>query len=208
VNLNAHPQQPKPGPAGAESPLPPFSPVLQLNRARQGSTWALDGLRAFFRRPLHFSLQFLCLALLLLTLSSLNALMPFLGTALAMACLPWASLAFMLGAAASLQGRFSVSQTFIQPWRQGLRPRRQLLTLGLLYGLASVLIMAFCDWADDGKLLALQQAWAKAAQEKANVEVLIPLLMDPQLQRGVLLRGALAALLSVPFWHAPALTHW
>ncbi len=197
---------PHPNPDSSREPL--FTPQLRLNPASRGGAWALDGLRAFFRRPLHFCLQFLTLALLLLTLSSLNGVLPYLGTSLAIACLPWASLAFMLGAAASLQGRFSVAQTFIQPWRQGPVQRRNLVVLGVAYGLASVLIMVFCDWADDGKLLALQQAWAQAAQDKADVQVLLPFLADPQLQRGLLLRGVLASLLAVPFWHAPALTHW
>ena len=33
-------------------------------------------------------------------------------------------------------------------------------------------------------------------------------LADPRLQLGLLLRIGLAGLLSVPFWHAPALVYW
>jgi hypothetical protein len=34
------------------------------------------------------------------------------------------------------------------------------------------------------------------------------LLADPRLVQGMLVRIGLAGLLSVPFWHAPALVHW
>jgi hypothetical protein len=34
------------------------------------------------------------------------------------------------------------------------------------------------------------------------------LLADPRLLNGLLVRFGLAALMSIPFWHAPALVHW
>ena len=46
------------------------------------------------------------------------------------------------------------------------------------------------------------------ASGKEDAPAIAALLADPQLQLGLLLRFGLASLLSLPFWHAPALVHW
>ncbi len=43
---------------------------------------------------------------------------------------------------------------------------------------------------------------------KEDAAAIAALLADPQLQLGLLLRFGLASLLSLPFWHAPALVYW
>ncbi len=51
-------------------------------------------------------------------------------------------------------------------------------------------------------------AATRPADGAANIARIESLLNDPQLLVGIVLRFGLAALLSIPFWHAPALVHW
>ena len=46
------------------------------------------------------------------------------------------------------------------------------------------------------------------ASGKGDASDIAALLSDGQLQFGLVLRFGLASLLSLPFWHAPALVHW
>jgi hypothetical protein len=46
------------------------------------------------------------------------------------------------------------------------------------------------------------------ADGKATPDVVAARLADGRLQLGLVMRFGLAGLLSVPFWHAPALVHW
>src|SRR5205085_10927983 len=61
------------------------------------------------------------------------------------------------------------------------------------------------DWIDGGALDALMEAQASGA---ASPDAVAQKLADPRLELGVILRFGLLGLLSVPFWHAPALVHW
>ena len=77
--------------------------------------------------------------------------------------------------------------------------------LGLIYAAASVLIITVAEWADGG---ALDQLMQVLADGKATPTDVGERLADPRLELGLLLRFGLAGLLSIPFWHAPALVHW
>jgi hypothetical protein len=58
---------------------------------------------------------------------------------------------------------------------------------------------------DGGRFETLLDAMSEESPDAARISFL---LQDPALLSGMLLRMVLASLLSVPFWHAPALVHW
>jgi len=96
-------------------------------------------------------------------------------------------------------------RVFVAPFRIS-RPRSiALVKMGLAYAVASIAIIWLSDLVDGGKFEALQEAMASG---KEDATAIATLLGDPQLQIGLLLRFGLASLLSLPFWHAPALVHW
>jgi hypothetical protein len=70
---------------------------------------------------------------------------------------------------------------------------------------ASLAVIALSDSVDGGKFEALQDALAAGKEDPAAIAAR---LADAQLQIGMLVRFGLATLLSLPFWHAPALVHW
>ncbi len=174
---------------------------LQLVPARQGALWVRRGFGAFFKRPLAFAALFT--GFLFVGLVAL--LVPLVGPLLLLASLPLVSLGFMLATQRALQGQLPGPSVFVDPLRAS-RPRSiALLQMGLAYAVASIAIIWFSDLADGGKFDALQDAMAGGKNDAAAIA---SLLADPQLQLGLLLRFGLASLLSLPFWHAPALVHW
>ena len=119
--------------------------------------------------------------------------------------LPLGSLGFMVATQTALAGRFPLPRAFLAPLRTG-RPRLlAIFKLGLAYAVATFLIMWLSDLVDGGALDALMEALPAS---QTTPEVVAARLADPRLEAGMLLRLGLAALLSVPFWHAPALVHW
>ena len=173
--------------------------------AVHGARWVRNGFAAFFRRPLAFAALFTAFVFFGL----FAALLPWIGPLVLLAALPLVSLGFMLATGHVLQGRFPTLAVFAEPLRQDRRERLALLKLGLLYAATTVAVMLLSDLADGGKFEALQAALgdSRAGGEAGRARI-GALLADPQLQFGLLLRLGLAALLSLPFWHAPALVHW
>lgn len=159
-----------------------------------------DGFRLFGKHPLAFSVLLVAFLLSVLLLS----LVPYVGSLVAVAALPLLSLGFMVASESALAGQPIHPGHFLAPLKGDTTRRRRQLTLGVAYGAATVLVMLVSDAVDDGKFEKLQRMLGQT-QQAAEVE---QLLRDPQLFWGVVCRFGLIALLSVPFWHAPALVHW
>ena len=174
---------------------------LQIVPARNGALWVRRGFSVFFKRPLAFAALFTAF----LFFGLLAMLVPTLGPIVLLMALPLVSLGFMLATQRTLQGSFPSPSVFVAPLRVERKRTVALLQMGLLYALATVLIMTLSDLADGGKFDALQEAMAGG---KAKGGAIAALLADPQLHLGLVLRFGLASLLSLPFWHAPALVHW
>lgn len=167
-----------------------------------GVQWMRDAFRLFLRRPLPFAGMFVAFLLGALLVS----LVPLVGGVLMLMALPLLSLGFMLASRAA-QNDMPVSPgLFIEPLRSDLPRRKALLSLCGSYALATVLIMALSAWIDGGSFDQLQQLMSKG-DEAARVEI-EAILADPAFTWGLITRFGLAALLSVPYWHAPALVYW
>lgn len=174
---------------------------LRLVPPRQGVQWVLQGFRVFFRQPLAFAGLFVVFMFTVALLSML----PWIGPLLLLALLPLATLGFMIATRAALAGRFSSVSALLEPLRGERTHVRALVQLGIAYMVASVVIMWLSDVIDGG---ALDTLMATLTNEKSTPEEIGEQLADGRLQAGLLARVGLATLLSVPFWHAPALVHW
>ncbi len=174
---------------------------LQSVPASRGVLWARQGFVVFSRKPLAFSsllAAFLFAALVMV-------LVPFIGPLLLVAYLPLVSLGFMLAGQLALHDRFPLPGLFILPLRQDRARTLAHIKLGIAYAVGTVAIIAFSEWIDGGRFAELQELLSSG---KAEPETAAPLLNDPRLQWGLVSRFGLATLLSIPFWHAPALVHW
>jgi len=174
---------------------------LQLVPARQGALWVRRGFGVFFRRPLAFAALFTGF----LFFGLVTLLVPLVGPVLLLASFPLVSLGFMLATQRTLQGRLPGPGVFVEPMRAGRAHRVALVQMGLAYAAVSFGIIWLSDYVDGGKFDALQQAMAGGKDEGTDI---VALFADPQMQWGLVLRFGLASLLSLPFWHAPALVHW
>jgi hypothetical protein len=171
----------------------------------RGVAWVSGAFALFLKQPLAYTLLlllFLVAALVLLAL-------PLIGPLLLLAALPLLSLGFMAATRDAQRGQpVRVSALFeaIGP-RAGAARRGALVRLCVLYAAATALVMLLSNAADGGAFERLQQLVSKERTPEITREI-DALLTDPRLVTGVLLRFALSALLSVPFWHAPALVAW
>jgi hypothetical protein len=169
--------------------------------ASRGVLWVRSGFRIFFSKPLGFAALFASFILAALFL----LLVPSIGPLLVLIAMPLVSQGFMIGTQHALAGRMPMPEVFALPLR-GPRSRAvDILKVGLIYGACSFLIMWISSVVDGGRFEVLQQAMGEETPDAARISFL---LQDPMLLSGMLLRLALASLLSVPFWHAPALIHW
>ena len=174
---------------------------LQTVPAHQGALWVRQAFGTFLQKPLAYSglfAAFMFFALLML-------LVPFVGPMLLLMALPLVSLGFMIATRQSIGDTFPLPSVFIDPLRTDATRRTTMIKLGVAYALATVLIMWLSQAIDGGRFEALQQAMIDNDSTAKEVEALMS---DGRLQFGVLVRLSLAALLSIPFWHAPALAHW
>ena len=171
----------------------------------QGLRWIRQGLALWWRRPMAFVGLFV---LFFVVVSPLMALLPLVGVVLGVAMLPMLTLGFMVAArSASSDGPVHALQLL-----DGLRTpdksrRRSQWALCAAYAACSLLAFWLADLADGGTFDALQRALAQVKPGADHAEV-DALLADPRLAWGMVVRFGLIALLSVPFWHAPALVHW
>lgn len=167
----------------------------------EGVQWVRDAFRLFMRRPLPFSAMFVAFLLVAL----LATLVPVVGGVVMLMSLPLLSLGFMIGSRAARDDLPVHPGLFIEPLRGDARRRKTLLTLCAAYALCTVLIMTLSDWVDGGSFERLQRLMAQGDGTRGELEVV---LADPRLGWGMVTRFGLAAALSIPFWHAPALVYW
>ena len=161
-----------------------------------------QGFLLFFKHPLAFSALLASFLFGVLFLATL----PWIGPLLSLAALPLVTVGFMIASRQAHEKKInSTPMVFVQPLQAAAKNRRALLQLGLIYAVCSLLIMALAAWVDGGSFSKLQNMMM---DDKTKPEDMQALLDDPRLTWGMAIRFCLAGLLSVPFWHAPALTHW
>ena len=174
---------------------------LQTVPARQGTRWVRQGFRIFFARPMAFAGLFAAFMFAMLVL----LLLPYLGSLLVLAILPLGSLGFMIATREVVEGRLPKPSVFLLPLRRDKSRRNALIQLGIAYMLCVLAISALTDLVDGG---ALGRMMDSLHDGQGTPEETAEQLVNGGVLAAMLLRVALVALVSVPFWHAPALIFW
>ena len=174
---------------------------LKTVEAARGARWIADAWRVFARRPLAFTSMFA----VFLFGALLVSIVPLLGGLVQMMALPLLSLGFMVASQSALLDGPVHPRQFIEPLRTDAGRRRSLLVLCAVYGVSALLILWLADSISNGAWGRLQQLLPKGEAAQAQIDAL---LAEPGVATGALLGLLLGTLLSVPFWHAPALVHW
>jgi hypothetical protein len=122
-----------------------------------------------------------------------------------MMAVPLLSLGFMIASrSALLDGPIHPAQ-FLEPLKGDPAKRRAMLILCVSYGVAAIAILLLADAISDSAWGRLQRLMARSDDVQAEVDAL---LSEPGVMRGLIVGVGLGTLLTVPFWHAPALVHW
>ena len=168
---------------------------LNIVPARTGLVWVKLGVTTFFRQPLAFAgLFFMFMALV-----SIATLVPYVGSALALALLPAVTLGLMAATLEASKGKFPMPTLLITAFRAGRQQARAMLTLGAFYAAGFLAIMGISTLFDGGKFARLYLLGGKITQD---------LVSAPDFQLAMWVSTALYLPLSLLFWHAPALVHW
>ncbi|MDC8786287.1 BPSS1780 family membrane protein [Roseateles koreensis] len=173
---------------------------LQTVPARNGMLWLRHGFKVFQRRPVALAGLFS----LFLFASMLMLMVPGAGVLLLLMALPQLSLGFMLATHLVLQNQTPSAVVFLLPFKLTPKRRNTQLLLGACYALLTLGISLLAGWVDGGSMDQLQQLMADGAAPEKLAEAAA----NPALLWGAITRLVLAALISIPFWHAPALVHW
>jgi hypothetical protein len=189
----------------SDLPEPPqYSFKLLSVAPRQGWAWVRQGFAAFMRRPLPYAM----LLLMFLFAGLVSLTLPVVGGVLLLFVLPLLSLGYMIATRSGESGGPIHPGQFIAPLRADAQRRRSLLVLCALYALATLAIMWLAATVDGGRFERLQILLGQTESTEATRQEIEALMADDALLNGLLVRFGLAALLSVPFWHAPALVWW
>ena len=168
---------------------------LNIVPARAGIQWVKLGIRTFMRQPIALSgLFFMFLAVM-----SLAGMVPVIGLALALALLPACTLGLMAASKEAMTGKFPMPTVFVSAFRAGRQQLRAMMLLGLLYGAGFWVVMGISALFDGGNF---------AGHYMAGQMPTLEMTQQPGTQIAMLVFMALQLLLSLMFWHAPALVHW
>lgn len=162
--------------------------------ASQGFGWVKLGVRTFFRQPLAMAgLFFMFMALV-----SVLSLVPLLGSLLAIALVPSATVGLMAASREAHEGRFPMPVLLVTAFRGGLNQARPMLVLGAIYAVALTALVGLASLAGPGEAPVL------APDTEITPEMLRQAMFGP----GMLLMLLLYIPVLMAFWHAPALVHW
>ena len=168
---------------------------LQIVPARRGIQWVKLGIQTFFKQPLALAgLFFMFLALM-----SILSILPVIGSLVALALLPGATLGLMAATREAADGKFPMPLILATAFRAGRQQMRAMLTLGALYALGFVVVLGLSALIDGGKFAKLYLVGGSMSAQ---------LLQEGDFQLAMVFASLLYLPLSLMFWHAPALVHW
>ena len=168
---------------------------LNIVPARTGFAWFREGLRTFWRQPLALAGLFF----MFISIMSVANLIPYVGSAVALALLPAATLGLMAATREAAQGRFPMPAILISAFRAGRQQARAMLVLGLIYAAGFLLVMGISELVDGGSFARLYLVGGSVSME---------MIESSEFQAAMWLAMALYLPFSMMFWHAPALVHW
>ncbi|MDO9434801.1 BPSS1780 family membrane protein [Hydrogenophaga sp.] len=167
---------------------------LNIVPARTGFLWVKLGARTFFRQPLGMAgLFFMFMA----TVSVLS-IVPFVGTLVALALVPAATLGLMAATREAEQGRFPMPSTLVSAFRGGPSKTRSMLILGAMYAAGLMLVLG----------VSALFATDVPPVDMPGGEVTPERMREMLSSQGLWVALILYVPLLMAFWHAPALVYW
>ena len=168
---------------------------LNVVPAKTGSEWVRQGIRTFWKQPIALSgLFFMFMAIM-----SVSSLVPVVGSFVALALLPAATLGLMAATREVDLGKFPMPIILAAGFRVGKERKRDMLVLGVLYACGFIGVMGLSALVDGGDFAKLYLVGGALDTDT---------LMKPEFQNAMWLSLLLYIPLSAVFWHAPALVHW
>jgi len=168
---------------------------LNIVPAGTGMVWFRLGVRTFWQQPLALAGLFF----MFISVMSLASLLPYLGSAIALALLPAATLGLMAATREATLGKFPMPSILISAFRAGRQQARAMAMLGVIYAASFLLVLAASTLVDGGGFAKLYLVGGKITPE---------LVQSSAFQSAMWFTMALYLPLSLTFWHAPALVHW
>jgi len=162
--------------------------------AAQGLSWVKLGASTFFRQPLAMAgLFFMFMAVM-----SVLSVIPVLGSLVAIALVPSATIGLMAASREAHEGRFPMPSLLVTAFRDGMVKARPMLVLGLIYAVVLMGLMGLATLATP----------AEAPVITPDTEVTPEMLRQAMFGPGMLVLMLLYIPVMMAFWHAPALVHW
>lgn len=174
---------------------------LQQVAPGQGAVWVRKAFQVFRRQPLGFASLFAAG----LFMSLLLGLIPLLGSIATLALAPAVSLVFMIASRRVGNDQSVMPGAIVELVGAGRRRLLALLKLGIAYVAATFLLFWLASLLDGG---ALASFFATLRDAKLTPEIAAARIAEPGVQFGLMLRLLFLGLLSIAFWHAPALVFW
>ncbi len=163
--------------------------TLKTVEAGHGPRWIGDAFRLFARQPLAF-------LLMTLVFFAVCVVLP-------LVAMPLLSLGFMVAAQSALLDGPVHPRQFIDPLRTDAARRRTLLLMCVAYAVAMVLALLAADALSGHAMGKLRLALAQGQPSTAELEAVMP-----DATAGAMFTLLFLGIVSIPFWHAPALVHW
>jgi len=173
---------------------------LQNVPARNGRLWIRHGIKVFQRAPL----AFMGLMGLSLVGSMLLGILPFVGPVLGLMAIPLCSLGFMLATHLVLQKKLPTAGVFLAPLKLTRERRNYQLVLSASFAFSALLILLVANLIDG----EATEAVLDLMKNNGTPEDFARVAGDSRILFGALVRFGGLTLLSIPYWHAPALIHW
>jgi hypothetical protein len=168
---------------------------LNIVPAKTGVTWVKLGIQTFFKQPLALGGLFF----MFMGLVTIAGIVPIIGTVLALAILPAATLGLMVATLQAMQGNFPMPSVLASAFKAGQDRARAMLLLGAMYAAGFLLVMGITTLFDGGQFATMYLLGGKLSKE---------VLEQSDFQTAAWIGMGLYLPLSMLFWHAPALVHW
>lgn len=168
---------------------------LQILPANAGITWVKLGVKTFFKQPLALGgLFFMFLACV-----SVLSIIPVLGSMISLALIPGATLGLMVATLEALRGKFPMPSVLATGFRAGPPRLKAMLALGVIYAAGFTLMMLMISLIGGDSLAQLDLSSPEKTRKAMD---------DADFHTALLSGGLMYLVLSMFFWHAPALVHW
>ena len=163
--------------------------------ARTGLLWVKLGVQTFLRQPLAMAGLFFMFMMVI----SVVTMVPLLGTPLALALLPAATLGLMAATREAASGKFPMPVVLASAFRAGRERMNAMMALGGMYVVGFLIVMGLSALFDGGQFAQLYLGGGVVTPETVQ---------QPAFQRAMWVSMLLYLPLALLFWHAPALVHW